>query len=116
MRFGEGYGDACRFCGSTEIIVSPPSSAGNCAHCSEEAKAWAGRQERLAEHQAAMARVLIAEADEKRQAAETARRWADRRATVAESFNAVLSGTVSALAGAVLRPARARHGRAAAQR
>lgn len=115
MRFGEGYGDACRFCGSTEIIVSPPSSAGNCAHCSEEAKAWAARQERLAEHQAAMARVLIAEADEKRQAAESARRWADRRASMVESFNAVLAGTVSALAGTVLKPARARHGRAAAR-
>jgi len=113
MRFGEGYGEACRFCGSTEIIVSPPSSAGNCAHCSDEAKAWTARQERLADHQAAMARVLIADADEKRRVAETARRWANRRATVVESFNGILIGTVSALAG--LRPARARHGRGAAR-
>lgn len=113
MRFGEGFGDACRFCGSTKIIVSPPSSAGHCAQCSEEAKTWATRQERLIEHQAAMARTLVADADEKRRAAETARRWADRRGAIIDSCNAMLRGTASALAGAVMRPARIRDSRAA---
>jgi len=105
MRFGECYGEACRFCGSTQIIVSPPSSAGNCAECSEEAKAWTARQERLAEHQAAMARTLIEDAAEKRRAEESTRRWADRRAAIAEAWNSLVRGA-SARPGAVLRPLR----------
>src|SRR5678815_5668899 len=40
MRFGESFGEACRYCGCTQIIVSPPSSAGHCAQCSKEALAW----------------------------------------------------------------------------
>jgi hypothetical protein len=104
MQFGESFGEDCRFCGSTKIIVSPPSSAGNCAQCSEEAKAWVNRQALLAEHQAAMARVLIDGAAEKRRAAERMRRWSDRRASVADACSALLRGTV-ALVGAVSRPA-----------
>ncbi len=115
MHFGESYGEPCRFCGSTMIIVSPPSSAGNCAQCSREAKAWAHRQDLLAEHQAAMARVLIDDAAEARRAAERMRHWAERRASVADACGALLRGTAAALVGAVTRPAGMRHGRAAAR-
>jgi hypothetical protein len=43
MQIGDSFGDACRHCGSTLIIIAPPSSSGRCAVCSPEAKAWGER-------------------------------------------------------------------------
>lgn len=52
MRFAESYGDGCRYCGSTQIIVWPLSAAGSCAVCSSEANAWATRRDELARRRA----------------------------------------------------------------
>lgn len=43
VQIGDSYGDACRHCGSTLIIIAPPSSSGRCAVCSPEAHAWVER-------------------------------------------------------------------------
>jgi hypothetical protein len=43
VQIGDSYGDACRHCGSTLIIIAPPSASGRCAVCSPEAHAWVGR-------------------------------------------------------------------------
>jgi hypothetical protein len=46
MRIGESFGEACRYCGSTMIIVEPLQLAGNCARCSTGAnhpRPWADR-------------------------------------------------------------------------
>lgn len=43
VQIGDSYGDACRHCGSTLIIIAPPSSSGRCAVCSPEAHAWVDR-------------------------------------------------------------------------
>ncbi len=43
MQIGDSYGDACRHCGSTLIIIAPPSSSGRCAVCSPEARDWVER-------------------------------------------------------------------------
>jgi hypothetical protein len=45
MQVGDSFGDACRHCGSTLIIIAPPSSAGRCAICSPKAKAWGERDD-----------------------------------------------------------------------
>ena len=34
VQIGDGYGEPCRHCGSTLIIIAPPSSSGRCAVCS----------------------------------------------------------------------------------
>jgi hypothetical protein len=84
MRFGESFGEACRYCGSTEIIVSPPSSAGNCAVCSDEVLAWTARREQLTARRGELAHLAFRDALAARNAAERARRWAARRAAVEE--------------------------------
>lgn len=43
VQIGDGYGEPCRHCGSTLIIIAPPSSSGRCAVCSPEARAWVER-------------------------------------------------------------------------
>jgi hypothetical protein len=43
VQIGDSFGDACRHCGSTLIIIAPPSSSGRCAVCSPEAHAWVER-------------------------------------------------------------------------
>jgi hypothetical protein len=86
MRFGESYGEACRFCGSTEIVVWPPSSAGNCAHCSDAVKAWDARAGQLADRRLALARAAFDAAEADRRVAERAERWAARRAALRGAF------------------------------
>jgi hypothetical protein len=56
---GESFGDACRHCGSTLIIVEPPSSSGRCAVCSHEAVAWAARRAEVARRRARARRRLF---------------------------------------------------------
>ena len=80
MRFGESFGEACRFCGSTEIIVWPPSSAGNCAHCSEEAIAWDARLAQLADRRLMAARAAFVAAEAHKRAVGRRQRRAARRA------------------------------------
>src|SRR5215475_13571687 len=89
MRFGESFGEAWRLCGSTQIIVWPPSSAGNCAICSKEALAWDARLDQLAQRRLALARADFAAAEAERRAAERARRWAERRAAVEDRSTAL---------------------------
>lgn len=43
VQIGDSYGDSCRHCGSTLIIIAPPSASGRCAVCSLEAHAWVER-------------------------------------------------------------------------
>lgn len=82
MRIGESFGEACRNCGSTQIIVAPPSSSGHCAVCSHEAVAWAARLELTSRRNQQMARIAaLTAAAEARSAART-RFWAERRAAV----------------------------------
>jgi len=91
MRIGTSFGDACRYCGSDEIILEPASSSGRCGHCSHEAKAWAVRESGTVDRYAALARFeaaeMCAEAQLARDAAlAAARRTAlARKATVARS-------------------------------
>jgi hypothetical protein len=44
MQIGDSFGDACRHCGSTLIIIEPPTSSGHCAICSPQANAWGDRE------------------------------------------------------------------------
>lgn len=55
IQIGDSYGDACRHCGSTLIIIAPPSSAGRCAICSPEAVTWIERHKETARRRAAAA-------------------------------------------------------------
>lgn len=56
VQIGDSYGDACRHCGSTLIIIAPPSSSGRCAVCSPEAHAWVERLKDTARRRTAMLR------------------------------------------------------------
>ena len=89
MRFGESFGEACRNCGSTEIVVWPPSSAGHCAMCSEAVQAWRARTDQLAERKLALARAAHFAAEAEKHAAERAERWAARRAAAANAGRAL---------------------------
>jgi len=83
MRVGESFGEACRCCGSTLIIIAPPSSSGHCAVCSHEAAGWAQRLVATAERRrAAQQRALLATAAEAH-ARQRAERLAARRAAIA---------------------------------
>ena len=96
MRIGESFGEACRKCGSTQIIIDPPSSSGRCAVCSHEAVDWAMRLEHAARRQRAIEqRAMLAAAVEAR-AAQRAQRWSERRAAVART-GAQLRGAASSL-------------------
>jgi hypothetical protein len=52
IQIGDSYGDACRNCGSTLIIIAPPSASGHCAVCSHEAHDWVGRLKQTARRRA----------------------------------------------------------------
>ena len=46
MQIGESFGEACRYCGSTMIVLEPLHLAGNCARCASVAgrfRPWADR-------------------------------------------------------------------------
>jgi len=85
MRFGESFGEACRFCGCTQIIVWPPSSAGHCAQCSKEALAWDARLDQLAARRLEHARAAFAAAEAEKRAAERVAVRAARHAAVASA-------------------------------
>jgi hypothetical protein len=117
MRFGESHDEACRYCGSTQIVVWPPSSAGQCAVCSDEVRAHEARLDQLAERKLALARAAYAAAEAEKRAAERLRQRAERRAAVAEAGRALVqrgamigSNGLKRLQGALLRalPARSR--------
>ena len=63
MRFAESHDEACRYCGSTRIVVWPPSSAGRCAGCSDEVRAHEARLDRLAERKLGLARAMLKRPD-----------------------------------------------------
>jgi hypothetical protein len=104
MRFGDSYGEACRFCGSTQIIVWPPSSSGNCAMCSDEVQAWEARLDQVAERRLALARAAFLAEEAQRRAAGRAQRWAARRAALAEGATRIARASL-ALPGAGARRA-----------
>ena len=52
VQIGDSFGDACRHCGSTLIIIAPTSSSGRCAVCSPEARAWVERMKDTARRRA----------------------------------------------------------------
>ncbi len=85
MRFAESHDEACRYCGSTQIVIWPPSSAGQCAGCSEEVRAYEARLDRLAERKLALARAAFAAAEAERRIADRQRLRAERRAALIES-------------------------------
>ena len=100
MRFGESFGEACRNCGSTEIVVWPPSSAGHCAMCSEAVQAWKARTDQLAERKLALARAAYFAAEAEKHAAERAERWAAQRVAAANAGRALAQrGVVLGTAG-----------------
>jgi hypothetical protein len=102
MRFGDSYGEACRFCGSTQIVVWPPSSSGNCAVCSDEVQAWEARRDQVAGRHLARARAAFDAAEAQRRSAARAHRRAARRAAFAEGIRQVARASL-ALPGAGAR-------------
>ncbi len=89
MRIGASYGESCRYCGSTEIIVEPASSSGHCALCSHEAAAWTARADGTVDRYAAAARSdAAAIAADARHTAEAARTAARRSATALKAAQA----------------------------
>jgi hypothetical protein len=106
MRFGESYGEACRNCGSTQIVVWPPSSAGHCAQCSDVVHAYTARLDRLAERKLALAREAYYAAEAEKRAAERAERKQARRAAVAEAGRSLVQ-RCAALGNSGLRRAQA---------
>jgi len=83
MRTGASYGDCCRYCGSTEIILEPASSSGHCSVCSHEAAAWAARSSDTVDRYATAARAETAVAAAEAQRAAHAAHVAARRDAVA---------------------------------
>jgi hypothetical protein len=82
MRIGESFGEACRCCGSTLIIIAPPSSSGRCAVCSPEAVAWAARLEQISRRHQEVERQTLRAAAAEAHAQERAERASERRAAV----------------------------------
>jgi hypothetical protein len=107
MRFGESFGEACRFCGSTQIIVWPPSSAGNCAACSKEALAWDARLDQLAQRRLEQARAAFAAAEAEKRAAERMALRDARRAAIADAIASSRAAAAGRLRGAYLRQSHA---------
>lgn len=107
MRIGDSFGEACRNCGSTQIIVAPPSSSGRCAVCSHEAVAWAVRLEHTARRQQAMEqRAMLAAAAEAR-ALDRAERAAHRRAVVSRWARDARAAAAHFVRELPVRPSRA---------
>ena len=90
MRFAESHDEACRYCGSTRIVVWPPSSAGQCAVCSDEVRAYEARLDQLALRKLALARAAFAAAETEKRAAERQHLRAERRAALLEAGRAGL--------------------------
>ena len=109
MRFAESHDEACRYCGSTQIVVWPPSSAGQCAGCSEDVRTYEARLDRLAERKLALARAAFAAAEAERRAAERVRLRAERRAAVVLAARSIFSGAALRLRRLQSSPARAPH-------
>src|SRR5687767_7232630 len=95
MRFGDSYGEACRFCGSTQIVVWPPSSSGNCAVCSDEVHDWEARLDQVAERRLTRARAAFLAAEAQRRVAGRAQRWAARRAAIANGANQIARASLA---------------------
>jgi hypothetical protein len=95
MRFGDSYGEACRFCGSTQIVVWPPSSSGNCAVCSDEVRAWEARLGEVAERRLVRARAAFVAEQAQRRAASRAQRWAARRAALADGAGQIARASLA---------------------
>ena len=106
MRFGESFGEACRFCGSTQIIVWPPSSAGNCANCSKEALAWDARLDQLAQRRLEQASAAFAAAETEKRAVERAARRAAQRASLAQAGSALAAGIGRHIRAAIMSESR----------
>ena len=90
MRFGESYGEACRYCGSTHIVVWPPSSSGHCAVCSEQVHAWEARLDQLDARREALAHAAFLAAAAEKRAAERAERRAARHAALMQAGRALM--------------------------
>ncbi len=84
MHIGASYGDSCRYCGSTEIILEPASSSGRCALCSHEAAAWAVRSSDTVDRYAAAARTETAILTAEARRIERAALAAERRDTLVD--------------------------------
>ena len=84
MRIGTSFGDACRYCGSEEIILEPASSSGRCAHCSHEAHTWAARESNTVDRYAALARFEASEMAAEARLARDAALAEQRRAVIAQ--------------------------------
>lgn len=109
MRFAESHDEACRYCGSTQIVVWPPSSAGQCAGCSDEVRAYEARLDGLAERKLALARATFAAAEAERRAAERVRLRAERRAAVVDSARAGVRRVQAALVKVLPQRSRTAH-------
>lgn len=109
MRFAESHDEACRYCGSTRIVVWPPSSAGRCAGCSDEVRAYEARLDRLAERRLGLARTAFAAAAAEKRAAERARARAARRVALLEAGRARLRRLHAALLKALPHRSRTAH-------
>lgn len=109
MRFAESHDEACRYCGSTQIVVWPPSSAGQCAGCSDGVRAYEARLGRLAERKLALARAAFSDAEAERRAAERARLRAERRAALLDAGRARLRRLHAALLKALPHRSRTAH-------
>ena len=97
MRIGTSFGDACRYCGSEEIILEPASSSGRCAHCSHEANSWADRDSHTVDRYAALARFEAAEMTAEAQRARHAALAAERRAALTQKATAARGAVASFL-------------------
>ena len=109
MRFAESHDEACRYCGSTQIVIWPPSSAGQCAGCSEEVRVYEARLDRLAERKLAVARAAFAASEAERRAAERLRLRAERRAALVEAARGMFAGAAARLRRLQHAQARASH-------
>ncbi len=109
MRFAESHDEACRYCGCTQIVVWPPSSAGQCAGCSDQVRAYEARLGRLSERKLALARAAFAAGEVQRRAAERLRLRAERRAALVQAARSIFTGAAARLRRLPLSPARASH-------
>ncbi len=109
MRFAESHDEACRYCGSTRIVVWPPSSAGQCAGCSDEVREYEARLDRLAERKLALARAAFAAAEAERRAAERLRLRAERRAALIDGARTGARRIQAALLKALPQRSRTAH-------
>lgn len=103
MRVGESFGEACRYCGSTQIIVWPPSSEGNCGMCSDEISAWAARLDQLAQRSLEETRAALFAAEAQKRSAEPARRRAGGHTALVQLCRALAQSGMALAAAAGIR-------------